>query len=305
MHAGLICWGIVIHGFIDGYSCVITGLHASNNNRAATVLNLFLDAAQQWGVPACLCGDHGVENLLVAAWMEQAFGELRGSYIWGRCVRFWTVQTHLVMTLFRSIHNVCIERLWVDVTAQVGATWSAMFTDLELHHSLDINNSNHIWLLHHLFLPTINAQLTLFAEGWNQHTMQICDGPNHSPFDVFFFDQFAQGIQGHQLPPEELSAEKLEVYGVDWEGLQDDTLLHSLHEQGRDEGSSSWIGRVGPPDNLGSVELEGPDAPLSPAQVQELDAYLAPLMGATQDHEVAALWQHGLHAVQTLYGGAF
>ncbi|KAJ7228286.1 hypothetical protein GGX14DRAFT_296526, partial [Mycena pura] len=42
--AGLIRWGIVIHGFIDGYSRLITGLRASNNNRAETVLELFLDA---------------------------------------------------------------------------------------------------------------------------------------------------------------------------------------------------------------------------------------------------------------------
>ncbi|KAK7015971.1 hypothetical protein R3P38DRAFT_2718683, partial [Favolaschia claudopus] len=41
---GLIRWGIVIHGFIDGYSRLITGLRASNNNRGSTVLLLFLDA---------------------------------------------------------------------------------------------------------------------------------------------------------------------------------------------------------------------------------------------------------------------
>ncbi|KAF8143096.1 hypothetical protein K438DRAFT_1456329, partial [Mycena galopus ATCC 62051] len=34
----------VIHGFIDGYSRLITGLRASDNNTADTVLELFLDA---------------------------------------------------------------------------------------------------------------------------------------------------------------------------------------------------------------------------------------------------------------------
>ncbi|KAJ7719323.1 hypothetical protein B0H14DRAFT_3170649 [Mycena olivaceomarginata] len=33
---GLIQWGIIIHGFINGYSCLITGLCASNNNTADT-----------------------------------------------------------------------------------------------------------------------------------------------------------------------------------------------------------------------------------------------------------------------------
>ncbi|KAF8173207.1 hypothetical protein K438DRAFT_1426206, partial [Mycena galopus ATCC 62051] len=42
--AGLIRWGIVIHGFIDGYSRLITGLRASDNNTADTVLELFLNA---------------------------------------------------------------------------------------------------------------------------------------------------------------------------------------------------------------------------------------------------------------------
>ncbi|KAJ7238333.1 hypothetical protein B0H12DRAFT_995577, partial [Mycena haematopus] len=41
---GLIRWLIVIHGFIDGYSRLITGLRASDNNRAATVLDLYLAA---------------------------------------------------------------------------------------------------------------------------------------------------------------------------------------------------------------------------------------------------------------------
>lgn len=81
---GLIRWGIVIHGFIDGYSRLITGLRASNNNSAQTVLDLFLAAAAVYGVPSRLRGDHGLENLYVAAWMEAQRGERRGSYIWGR-----------------------------------------------------------------------------------------------------------------------------------------------------------------------------------------------------------------------------
>ena len=43
------------------------------------------------------------------------------------------------MCIDRSVHNVCIEHLWVDVTDQVGAFWAEMFTELELQHSLNIN----------------------------------------------------------------------------------------------------------------------------------------------------------------------
>ncbi|KAG6806455.1 hypothetical protein H0H92_011282, partial [Tricholoma furcatifolium] len=168
---GLIRWGIVIHGFIDGYSRLITGLRAHNNNAAQTVLNLFLEASQIYGVPSRLRGDHGLENLFVAAWMEENMGYGRGSYLWGR-----------------SVHNVRIERLWVDVTAQVGSTWADIFTTLELQHGLDINNVHHIWLLHHLFLSTINQQLEFFVQSWNQHRIQIRNGPNRSPADMFGFD---------------------------------------------------------------------------------------------------------------------
>jgi hypothetical protein len=83
---GLIRWGIVIHGFIDGYSRLITGLRASDNNMAATVLDVFLAAVRVYMVPLRLRGDHGVENLDVAIWMEGMRGQGRGSYIWGRQV---------------------------------------------------------------------------------------------------------------------------------------------------------------------------------------------------------------------------
>ena len=33
-----------------------------------------------------------------------------------------------------------IERLWVEVTVQVGSTWADHFSRLELHRGLDINN---------------------------------------------------------------------------------------------------------------------------------------------------------------------
>lgn len=89
---GLIRWGIVIHGFIDGYSRLITALQASNNNRGETVLNLFQQAATVYGVPSRIRGDHGVENIQLAAWMEMHRGERRGSYIWGRYVTMHNLQ---------------------------------------------------------------------------------------------------------------------------------------------------------------------------------------------------------------------
>jgi hypothetical protein len=84
--AGLIRFKIVIHCFIDGFSRFVLGIRANNNNRASTVLDLFLsDVVGVHGVPSRVRGDHGWENIEVAQYMEVIRGPGRGSYIWGRC----------------------------------------------------------------------------------------------------------------------------------------------------------------------------------------------------------------------------
>ena len=82
--SGLIRWKFVFHGFIDGFSQLVTGIRASNNNQAETVFSLFQDMISIHGVPSCMQGDHGVENGIVAQWMEAFRGILCGSYIWGQ-----------------------------------------------------------------------------------------------------------------------------------------------------------------------------------------------------------------------------
>jgi len=47
-----------------------------------------MDAIAIHGLPSRVRGDHGTENLRVAAYMEEMKGVARGSYIWGRHVTF-------------------------------------------------------------------------------------------------------------------------------------------------------------------------------------------------------------------------
>ncbi|KAF5331773.1 hypothetical protein D9758_018551 [Tetrapyrgos nigripes] len=281
---GLIRWGIVIHGYIDGYSRLVTGLRASNNNYADTVLHLFLQAAAVYGVPSRLRGDHGTENLRVAAWMEYHNGQRRGSYIWGQ-----------------SVHNVRIERLWVDVTAQVGQSWHDFFTDLEMHHGLDINNDNHRWLLHYLFLPIINQELSFWAESWNNHRIQIRDGPNRSPIDMFGFDMFMHGFRGHDL---NLNQAELEVYGVDWEALRSEGILRSQADnnpsQLHETGDSAFIEQTHLPTNLNFVHVEAPQGIMTPEQLYHLEASVSPWRGGGRLEDLQAQWLTALVCARSL-----
>ncbi|KAJ6562086.1 hypothetical protein B0H19DRAFT_943512, partial [Mycena capillaripes] len=198
----------------------------------------------------------------------------------------------------RSVHNVRIERLWVDITAQLDATWAERFTNLELRHGLDINNINHIWLLHFLFLATINSQLAFFAQSWNQHRIQIRNGPNRSPADMFVFDMLVDGVRGNQLPEEEaLSEEELEVYGLDWSGLRDDDLLASQRANNSiGEGATSWIGRVGPPPfaDLSNIVVEPPARLLQEGQDLALFNSVVHLLGSASDEDCINLWTTAL-----------
>ena len=101
-HHKLILWGIVIHGVIDGYtrkvhhksfaqwldiyslSCIqVTGLCASMNNRASTVLDMFIDAIIEHGIPSRVHRDHGSENRDVSILMIILCGLDRASFMWG------------------------------------------------------------------------------------------------------------------------------------------------------------------------------------------------------------------------------
>ncbi|KAJ7020748.1 hypothetical protein C8F04DRAFT_973698 [Mycena alexandri] len=203
-----------------------------------------------------------------------------------------------------NVHNVRIERLWVDITAQLGATWSERFTLLELRHGLDINNIAHIWLLHFLFLATINSQLAFFAQSWNQHRIQIRHGPNRSPSDMFVFDMLVNGVRGNQLPPEEeMDEEELEVYGIDWAGLQDDTLLASQRaNNSMGEGATSWVGRVGPPPlaDLSSVVVEPPAGVFEDGEDVGLYNAVVHLLGSADDEDCVSLWTHALAYVRSI-----
>ncbi len=169
-----------------------------------------------------------------------------------------------------------------------------MFAMLELQHGLDINNSNHIWLLHLIFLPTINNSLQFFAESWNEHQIQIRGGPNRSPSDMFYFDMLVHGVRGEPLT-EMMDHDELEVYGIDWEALQEEDVRQSqLNNNSIQEGGSSWIGNTGPPANLSEVVVHSPNSPFEEEAERLIFSSIEQWLGQADDNSVSLAWLHAL-----------
>lgn len=159
---------------------------------------------------------------------------------------------------------------------------------LEQRLGLDINDLNHIWLLHHLFLATLNRQLGSFQSGWNSHPMRLSDQPARSPEDMFFFDMLVLGERGDPLPQQIMDRVDnrthhiyddidAQHYGVDWEELGN--------------GGDEMVQR---PEVMNEVALESPNTVVEAEVVSALDTRLSVMDRGMGEEEVGNLWFEAL-----------
>ncbi|KAJ7780762.1 hypothetical protein DFH07DRAFT_865221 [Mycena maculata] len=193
--------------------------------------------------------------------METEGGIGRGSYIWGR-----------------SVHNTCIECLWYNVTHGFSQKWKNFFTNLELTHSLNptLPTHTHIWLLHHLFLPTINTNAQEWAQAWNSHNLQIYYERTCLPRDIFPFGLLQDGPWGlkHMVQPIDELVNDLQTYGIDWEVANNTLLINHLLCENPHKWEEHNPFATGP-ETHSHVSCEPPNSPFTPAQIAHLDQRLA------------------------------
>uniref|UniRef100_A0A3P9IMN3 Integrase catalytic domain-containing protein n=1 Tax=Oryzias latipes TaxID=8090 RepID=A0A3P9IMN3_ORYLA len=160
----LIRWKLVIHTAIDGYSRFLTFLHYSNNNRAATVLDLFRKAVNKFGWPMHIRTDHGGENVLI--WEDMRVHKGVSSVLTGS-----------------SVHNQRVERFNRDLNCNCRNVYAPIFYELESLNMLDVDNPTDLFCLHYVYIPRINCTLEEFQAAFNSHS--ISSEGNKTPVQLF------------------------------------------------------------------------------------------------------------------------
>ncbi|KAI0349945.1 hypothetical protein OH77DRAFT_1413989 [Trametes cingulata] len=219
--------------------------------------------------------------------MEEVRGLGRGSYIWGR-----------------SVHNIRIERLWVDVTNGFGQKWKEFFRQLEALYGLNVDNDAHIWLLHHLFLDTINRDATQWAAVWNQHIVGRRGEAHMSPHQMYV-QGLAQHGQRGLLPSDTNTGEDIEdpaAYGIDWDDLDRPRIRRHHNEHNLDDGDAANPFVTNDPSHLSHVEVQDPRCPFTAEQVAWLDGHLSrlPSFGREDMQACLELWVAALHIASNM-----
>lgn len=227
----LVSFRFVFHGCIDGYSRLIIYLECKDNNKAKTVLSLFENATEKYGVPSRVRADRGTENIEVANFMIRRRGLNRGSFITGR-----------------SVHNQRIERLWSEVNRIVSKQYKQIFLFMEEEDLLDEQNEIDLFSLHYVYLPRIKRSLEEFVGQWNNHKLSTMR--SQSPIQLWN-TSYTEGLN-YLLNEDPNYIENREEYGID-----ENLLLPTLETENNVIIPASEIGLTS--QQLVEIENEVPD----------------------------------------------
>ena len=192
----LIRWKLVVHVCIDVFSRLLIYCRCCDNNKAETILELFKEGTQKYGIPSRARCDYGMENLLVGQFMLGQRGLDGGSIITGS-----------------SVHNCRVERTRRDVYAGVLCFFAQLFNEMENNGILDPLNDLHLYCLHFIYLPRINRSLQEFVAQMNNRP--VSTERNNSPLQLWTSGMLLNINSSHIA----LTEGELEQYGIDPEGL--------------------------------------------------------------------------------------
>lgn len=199
------------------------------------------------------------------------------------------------LTIFdRSVHNIRIERLWVDVTNGFGRKWKDFFQALEVADRLDVNSDAHLWLLHFLFLPMVNEDASQWAAAWNSHVLGRRGEPHRSPQQMFVQGIIEHGHRsGNPGPPEDDTVvDNIDSYGIDWDDIDNRHLRshHDTHNSPDDDGTNPFVSNQ--PTQLSNVEVPDARCPFTAEQLQRFQYQIDPLLNQTHPdtHSRRLLW---------------
>lgn len=188
----LILYKIIIHVCIDGKSRLLLYVSAKNNNKAETVLKLFEQAVDKWGLPSRVRSDHGMENYHVGSYMINHRGSNRGSIITGS-----------------SVHNTRVERVHRDVFLGVLYHFKQLFDDMVDQNILDIYDDIQLFSLHYIFLPRIERSIQEFVNQMNHRPVSTEN--NKSPMQMWH-----EGMLNHtDYDTFPLTDNDIEQFGID------------------------------------------------------------------------------------------
>lgn len=137
------------HACVDGFSRAVIYLQCLPNNKADSVLNLFLNGVRHFGLPSRVRRDRGTENI---RYIINKRGLNRGSFIVGK-----------------SVHNQRVERLWAEVNRVVTKHFKNLFEFMKESNILDENDEIDLFARSYVFLPRIRRSLDEFVMQWNYH----------------------------------------------------------------------------------------------------------------------------------------